>query len=127
MAQALMNHICGESFEAESAGIEPGDLNPSAIAAMAERGIDIAGARTRSVFDVYKAGELFEFVITVCDREAAERCPIFPGVVKREQWSFEDPASFVGSEKERLACTRAVREEIEAKVREWCGSIAASG
>jgi len=122
MAQAYLNHICGDSFQAESAGLEPGNLNPLAVAVMAERGIDIADAPTRSVFDVYKAGELFEFVITVCDREAAERCPIFPGVLKREQWSFEDPASFVGSETDRLASTRAVRDEIEAKVREWCGS-----
>lgn len=125
MAAALANEICGETFEAESAGIEPGVLNPLAVAAMTERGIDISGAKARSVFDIYKAGELFEFVITVCDREAAERCPVFPGVVKRDQWSFEDPARFAGTEQERLARTRAVRDAIEAKIREWCASTTA--
>lgn len=127
MAAALLDALCGDRYEAESAGIEPGRLDPLAVAVMAEKGIDISRSPTRSVFDLYKAGRLYEYVITVCDREAAERCPIFPGPVTREQWSFADPASFVGTENERLTKTRAVRDEIEAKVVGFCrASVTAS-
>ena len=83
MAEAWLNHLYGDRFDATSAGLEPGVLNPYAVRVMAEAGIDIAGASTKSVFEVYKAGQLFHYVVTVCDREAAERCPIFPGVTER--------------------------------------------
>jgi arsenate reductase (thioredoxin) len=79
MAEAWMNNLCPESFEAESAGLEPGTLNPLVVAVMREAGIDISGKTTRSVFDVYKSGALFSHVITVCDESSVEACPIFPG------------------------------------------------
>ena len=80
MAEAFLNQICGEDFEASSAGLEPGKLNPVVVDAMREIGIDISGNKTKGVFDVFKSGQIFSHVITVCDEASVERCPIFPGV-----------------------------------------------
>ncbi len=122
MAEAWVNHLYGDRFEAVSAGLEPGTLNPYAVRVMAEEGVDITGAATKSVFDLYKAGKLFNYVVTVCDREAAERCPIFPGVSERIHWSFADPSEVTGSDEDKLAQVRAVRDQIRAQIEEWAGS-----
>jgi len=123
MAAALLNRACGDLFQAESAGLEPGTLNPLAVEALQEIGIDISQNKTRAVFDVFKSGELFSYVITVCDEANAEHCPIFPGVTKRLHWSFRDPASFRGPRQARLEQTRHVRDLIAAKVDEWCAQV----
>src|SRR5213593_1177821 len=123
MAEAFLNDICGDHFEAYSAGLEPGALNPLAVEAMREVGIDISHKGTQSVFDVFKSGELFAYVITVCDEASAERCPIFPGVTTRLHWSFPDPSSFRGSAEEKLLFTRKVRDEIKAKIENWCAEM----
>ncbi len=120
MAEAWMNHLCGESFEAESAGLEPGTLNPLAVAVMKEVGIDISGNSTRSVFDVLKAGTLFSHVITVCDESAAEACPIFPGPAKHLHMGFTDPSKVEGSEEQKLARVRVIRDAIREAVEEFC-------
>ncbi len=78
MAEAFVNHLHPDRFEAHSAGLEPGTLNPIVVEAMAEAGIDISGARTKSVLDVSAGGQLFSHVITVCDEASAERCPRLP-------------------------------------------------
>ncbi len=123
MAEAFLNEICGDQFEAHSAGLEPGKLNPLAIEAMREIRIDISKKQTQSLFDVFKSGELFCYLITVCDETSAERCPIFPGVAKRLHWSFPDPAALSGTREERLAGTRKIRDEIRARVEMWCDEI----
>ena len=123
MAEAWVNHLFGDRFEASSAGLEPGTLNPYAVRVMAEAGIDIAGAPTKSVFDLYKAGKIYSYVITVCDPEAAERCPIFPGVTKRLHWGFPDPSQAQGSDAEKLAQTRAVRDAIRRQIEAWAPSV----
>lgn len=120
MAEAWMNRICGDRLEAESAGLEPGTLNPLAVATMREVGIDISGKKTRSVFDVYKSGEIFSYVITVCDESAAESCPSFNGPAKRLHWSFPDPSTLRGTEQEKLAAIGIIREAIRLKVEEFC-------
>ena len=120
MAEAFLNQTCGERFEAESAGLEPGTLNPLVVEAMAEVGIDISKNPTKSVWDVFKSGKLFGYVLTVCDETSAERCPIFPGSAIRLHWSFEDPSRFTGTHDEKLAKVRVVRDTIAAAVREWC-------
>lgn len=120
MAEAFLNKLCPDDFIAQSAGLEPGVLSPLAIAAMSEIGINIASKETKGVFDFFKAGTLFSYVITVCDETNAERCPIFPGHTRRLHWSFADPAALEGSWEERLAQTRLIRDEIRAKVAEWC-------
>ena len=116
MAEAFLNYLAGDEFIAESAGLEPGVLNPMVVEVMQEVNIDISNNVTQGVFDLFKQGRKFNFVITVCDESSSERCPIFPGVSLRVNWSFPDPASFTGSHDEKLAKTRMVREQIKSKV-----------
>ena len=80
MAEAFLNKICGEFFQAESAGLEPGTLNPYVVEALQEVGIDISGKQTQAVFDVFRSDRLFAYVVTVCQESEAAGCPIFPGV-----------------------------------------------
>jgi len=123
MAEAWLNKICGEYFEAQSAGLEPGALNPLAVQVMAEAGIDISKKKTQAVFDVFKSGQLFAYVITVCDETSAEKCPIFPGPATRLHWSFPDPSEVQGSETAKLEQVRLIRDEIRAKIAQWCEEI----
>ncbi|MBW4053837.1 MAG: arsenate reductase ArsC [Proteobacteria bacterium] len=116
MAEAFLNQLAGDRFEAQSAGLEPGTLNPLAVEVMKAAGIDISANRTKSVFDFFKKGNLFDYVITVCDGANAERCPVFPGVTKRVQWSFADPAALGGEWEQRVAATGLIRDEIKAAV-----------
>ena len=120
MAAALLNEVCGEFFEAESAGLEPGTLNLLAVEALQQIGIDISDNKTQSVFDVFKSGRLFAYAITVCSESESQGCPIFAGVTKRLHWSFADPSQFTGTHEQRLAKTREVLEEIRAKIEEFC-------
>ena len=125
MAEAFLDGICGDYFEAHSAGLEPGRLNPLAVEAMREIGIDISQNQTQSVFDVFISGELFAYVITVCDESSAQHCPIFAGVTKRLHWSFPDPAALRGTREERLVGTRKICDEIRARVEMWCDETCA--
>ena len=120
MAEAFLNQICGNEFEAHSAGLEPGKLNPIVVEAMQEVGIDISGNQTKAVFDFIKSGKAFAYVITVCDEASAERCPIFVGVTKRRHWSFPDPSAIQGTHDEKLARTREIRDTIKQKIETWC-------
>ncbi|HEX4120116.1 MAG TPA: arsenate reductase ArsC [Verrucomicrobiae bacterium] len=123
MAEAFLNQICGNEFEAHSAGLERGELNPIVVEAMREVGIDISRNVTKEVFDYVKSGKMFAYVITVCDETNAERCPIFPGVTKRLHWSFPDPSGLQGSHEEKLEKTREVRDAIKAKIKNWCADV----
>jgi arsenate reductase (thioredoxin) len=125
MAEAFLNVMCSDYFEAQSAGLEPGTLNPLVVKVMREVGIDISKNETQSVFDVFKSGQFFPYVVTVCDETSAEKCPIFPGVTKRLHWSFPDPAALSGSYQEQLNSTRAIRDEIRARIRAWCDGMCA--
>jgi len=116
MAEAFVKKYGSEYFEAESAGIEPGNLNPNVVEVMKQAGIDISGNGTQSVFDLFRKGRLYNAVITVCDEATAESCPIFPGRVKRIAWSFTDPSTFTGSKEEILEKTAQVRDQIEQKI-----------
>lgn len=120
MAAALLNKRCGKFFEAQSAGLEPGKLNPFAVEVLHEMDIDISKNKTRAVFDVFKSGELFAYVITVCDESEAAGCPIFPGVTTRLHWSFPDPSKFTGSIEEKMQETRRVRDKIDNQIRRFC-------
>ena len=123
MAEAFLNEICGEQFEAHSAGIEPGKLNPIVVEAMQEIGLDISRNLTKSVSSMLESGKTFAFVITVCDETSAERCPIFPGVTTSLHWTFPDPSAFPGTHEEKLARTRQVRDAIKARIEEWCAEV----
>ena len=122
MAEAFLNQFGGDAYEAHSAGLEPGKLNPLAVAAMKEVGLDISGNRSKRVSEYLKAGTRFSQVITVCDEASAERCPIFVGVTQRLHWSFPDPSSFQGTYEERLAATRKVRDNIKEVIESWCAA-----
>jgi arsenate reductase (thioredoxin) len=123
MAEAFLNARAGDRIEAMSAGLEPGTLNPTVVEVMKERGIDISRNLTKSAFDLYRQNVLFAYVVTVCDAEAAGRCPVFPGVTTRLHWPFPDPSRFTGTREEVIARTRAVRDQIEARVREFVEKI----
>ena len=109
MAEGLLRHDAGERFEVESAGTRPSQVRPEAIAVMRELGIDISSHRSKHVDEF--ADQRFDYVITVCDN-AKESCPIFPGSTTAIHRNFEDPAAFHGTEPERLALFRRVRDEI---------------
>jgi arsenate reductase len=112
MAEAYVRHLCGESFEAYSAGIEAEEVNPHAVRVMAEIGIDISSHRSKPVQDFI--GRPFDYVVTVCDK-AREMCPLLPGAGEVLHKDFDNPADALGSEEEMLAVFRRVRDEI----REW--------
>jgi len=116
MAEAYMKQLGGDKYEVESAGLEAGKLNPYAVEVMNEDGIDISKNETNDVFEYYKEGRLYEYVITVCDEASAAACPIFPGVHQKISWSFPDPSQFAGSHDERLKATRLVRDTIKNAV-----------
>ncbi|MBF0331598.1 MAG: arsenate reductase ArsC [Candidatus Omnitrophica bacterium] len=119
MAEELLRKLAGDRFEVESAGIEPGKLNPVVVEVLKEIGIDIAGKKTQALMDLLKQGKLYSYVITVCDETSAERCPIFPGVAQRLHWGFTDPSKFEGTWEDKLAQTRVVRGQIEQKIKDW--------
>ena len=127
MAQGFLNHLCGDRFFAESAGITPAKaVKPQVVKVMQEAGIDISGNKPRSVFDVYKSGEVFSYIITVCDQASAEQCPVFLGLIKQIHWSFPDPSNLKGTEDEKLEQLRQIRDSIRDKILSWCSEVAGS-
>jgi len=122
MAEAFLRDFAGDRFEAESAGLEPGRLNPLVVEVLKEDAIDISGKKTQGVFDLYREGKRYNYVITVCDESQAGRCPIFPSAIETIHWSFEDPSRFEGTYEEKLAQTRKVRDAIKEKIEQWVKS-----
>jgi arsenate reductase len=120
MAEAFVNQLCGHDFEAQSAGLEPGKVNPIVVAALQEIGINIAGKPTQSVDDVLRSGQLFSHVVTVCSEAEAEGCPYFPGVAQRLHWPFPDPSKLTGPDAEKLARVREIRDQIRRKIEAFC-------
>jgi arsenate reductase len=114
MAEGLLRHDAGDRFEVESAGTRPSVVRAEAVAVMSELGIDISGHRSKHVDEF--AGQRFDYVLTVCDN-ARESCPIFSGGGVRLHRNFEDPAARDGTEEERLALFRRVRDEIRDYLR----------
>ena len=123
MAEAFLKQMAGDRFEVESAGLEPGKLNPVVVEAMKEIGIDISQNKTKSVFDFFKQGKQYDYVITVCDESQSGACPVFPGKGERLHWGFADPSQFKGSWEDKVKQTREVRNQIEAKIKEWINSL----
>jgi len=119
MAEGLLRHDAGDRFDVSSAGTKPSHVRPEAIAVMDELGIDISTHRSKHVDEF--AGQSFDYVLTVCDH-ARESCPLFPGRAVRLHHSFDDPAAVEGSEIERLAAFRRVRDELRAYLRSFVPS-----
>ena len=117
MAEGWLRHLAGDRFESFSAGSRPvGFVHTLAIRAMAELGVDISGHRSKSLDEF--AGQEFELLVTVCD-SAREACPVFAGATRRVHWGFDDPACAAGSDEEKLAVFRRVRDEIGARIRQF--------
>jgi arsenate reductase len=131
MAEAFLNDICGAEFEVQSAGLEPGTLNPLVVEVMREAGFDISKNKTQAVFEVFKSGQLFAYVITVCSEAEAGGCPIFPGPTKRLHWPFPDPSKVEGTPEEKLEKVRQIRDAILARVEQFsaenCARLTESG
>lgn len=123
IAEAWLNYICGESFHASSAGLEPGAINPLVVQAMLEVGIDLSNKPTQAVSDVWKSGQVFQYIITVCDETSAQKCPFFPGLVQRMHWSFPDPSALTGTNEEKLERVRQLRDEIRLAIEAWCEEV----
>ena len=123
MAEAFLRKYAGDRFEAHSAGLEPNGLHPLTIKVMEEAGVDISG-QTSKGFETYLGKLLFQYLITVCD-DAEKNCPTtWPGVSNRLHWHFEDPAAFMGTEQEKLAKFRQVRDQIDQRVKAWAAEQA---
>ena len=116
MAEAFLRKYGEERFVAESAGLEPGTINPLVVEVMNEEGIDLSDKSTNSIYDYYRKGRSYDYVIAVCSKEAAERCPIFPGGGKRLHWPFDDPSQVRGTHEEKLAEVRRIRNAIREQV-----------
>ena len=119
MAEELLRKMAGDRFDVESAGIEPGKLNPYVVEVLKEDGINLTEKKTQAVSDLLKAGRKYHYVITVCDETSAERCPVFPGKHQRIHWGFPDPSKFTGSRDEMLKKVREVKGAIEKKITSW--------
>lgn len=117
IAEAFLNTEYGDMFVAESAGLMTKEINPLAIHVMSEINLDISKNSSDSVFDFYKQGRLYHHVITVCSREAVEKCPVFPGVQQRLNWDLPDPEEFEGTPEEKLEKARQLRDTIRNRVR----------
>lgn len=116
MTEEFIRKCAGDAVEVESAGIEPGTVNPVVAELLLEDGIDIRNKATQSVFDLHGAGKAYDYVIAVCDPEAAEKCPIFPAEQKRLHWPFPDPSKASGTQEEKFATIRPIRDQIRETV-----------
>ena len=123
MAEAFLDLLAGDRFQTESAGLAPQNLNPHVIAVMKEIGIDLSKNKADSVFDFYKEGRLYDYVITVCDDAVENQCPIFPGIAKRLHWPFPDPGKITGTEAEKLERVRQIRDNIKNKINSWMETL----
>ena len=117
MAEAYLKKFAGDKYEVESAGLEPADeINPLVVESMQEEGIDISQNKIQSVFELFKTGKLYDYVITVCDSAAEAKCPVFAGITKRWNWPFPDPAAVNGTTAEKMQKIREIREMIKEKL-----------
>ena len=121
MAEALLRHLGRDQFEVHSAGLEPKGIHPLTIRALEEIGLDVS-QQTSKALSTYLGKTHFAYLITVCS-SAEEKCPIFPGMGTRLHWPFDDPAAAGGSEEERLAVFRRVRDEIADRLRIWLSGM----
>lgn len=123
MAEEYFRSLGGDLFLPVSAGLTPGNLNPYVVQAMKEDGIDISKKPTRAVADIYRRGYTYDYVITVCSREAELGCPVFPGPVRRLNWPFPDPAGFTGTETQILNRVRELRDAIKERISRFVEEI----
>jgi arsenate reductase len=124
MAEAFLRKYAGDRFEVYSAGLHPTELHPLMKKVMKEMGFDMSGHHSKDLVQFLGATH-FAYLITVCGKADAE-CPIFPGASIRLHWPFDDPSEFEGTEEEKLAKFRRVRDQIMEKVRSWTKEVTSS-
>ena len=124
MAEAFLNDFAEGMVYVESAGLDPKPVNPLVIEVMQEIGYDLSQAKSDSVFEFFKEGRLYDYVITVCVETGAGQCPVFPGISKRFHWPLPDPEQLTGTHDEKLKALRNIRDQIKVKVFEWVKTIA---
>ena len=123
IAETFLNALGGGRFEAESAGLDPREINPLVIDVMKELGFDLSQRNSSRVFDTFKEGRLYHHVVFVCDKSTEEQCPIFPGLGKRHSWPFQDPSKLEGTHEEKLDQLRKIRDEIKARIESWITEV----
>ena len=127
MAEAYLRRFCGDAATITSAGLDPTHINPLVVRVMAEDGFDLAQAGTRKVFDLFRDGLLFDYVITVCEESLEGRCPVFPGVTHRLHLPFPDPADVAGTPQQKRDAVRAIRDSIRERMRALADQIRTEG
>ncbi len=127
MAEEFVREIGGGEFQVESAGFEPGVINPLVVEAMAEVGVDISRKKTQSVFELFKKGRIFDYVITVCSESEGGQCPIFPGMTHRLHMPFPDPSKLEGSHEEKMTKVREIREQIKGMAADFVEWVKSGG
>ena len=123
IAEGYLKQFAGDKAAVYSAGVETHGVNARAIEIMKEDGIDISNNPTNDVFSYFREGKMFNYVITVCDKSASDRCPVFPGMKDKINWSFEDPSQFSGTTEEKLQKTRVVRDKIKSAVLQFIQTV----
>ena len=123
IAEAFLKDMAGDRIDVESAGLEPKSVNPLVVEVMQEIGYNLSEVQSDSVFEFFKDGRLYDYVITVCDETAAGQCPVFPGITKRFHWPFRDPEELSGTHEEKLNDLRQIREQIREKVINWLKTL----
>lgn len=122
MAEAYLKMLGKEEYQVYSAGLDPAEsVNPLVVEVMKEEGIDLSHHRPKKAFDMLRKGELFSYVITVCDRETDLLCPVFPGITRRENWPFPDPENVTGTKAEKLDQVRSIRDSIKSRIAGFFG------
>lgn len=123
VAATLLNYLGQGDFLARSAGFQAGTFSDLAARVLKEIGLDILPAETSAVFDLYLKGELFSYVITLCDPKTSERCPIFPGVTRITNWPFPDPEKENISEEEKIDLARKIRDQLKERLETFINSL----
>ena len=123
MAEAFLNDFAKGRLYVESAGLEPKPVNSLVVEVMQEIGYDLSQARSNNVFEFFKEGRLYDYVITVCDETAAGQCPVFPGITKRFHWPFPDPEQLTGTRDEQLEALRKIRDQVKETVFDWVKTV----
>ena len=123
MAEAFLKASAGHKIHVESAGLTPRPVHPLVVRVMAEIGHDLSQATSDDVFEFFKDGRLYDYVITVCDDTSDTQCPVFPGITERLHWPFRDPSSLTGTDDEKLSDLRLIRDQIKEKVEDWAQGL----
>ena len=127
MAEAYVRLLSNGEIQVESAGFEPTEINPLVVAVMKEEGIDLTNKKTQSVFDLFKQGKTYRFVITVCDASQGRQCPLFPGVTHRLHLPFPDPAALTGTDAEKLVKLREIRDAMKKLMQDFVAWVKEGG